>query len=300
MLKIAFGQSYIYPLKKGHRFPMEKYELIPEQLIRRNICTDSNFFNPTEIKKSDVMHTHDELYYDNLVNLTLGKLDRRQIGFPLTDALVKREHIIAQGTIDNTLYAVEYGISMNIAGGTHHAFRSRPGAFCMLNDQAIAANYLLANKLAKKVMIIDLDVHQGDGTASIFEDNPNVFTLSFHGEKNYPFKKQKSNYDLGFEDNTPDDVYLKTLHNSIPKLVDTFQPDFIFYLAGVDVLKNDKLGRLGMSIEGCKKRDQFVLEFCKSNNLPIQVSMGGGYSIYLKEIIDAHSNTFELAQEVFF
>ncbi len=300
MLTIAFDQSYIYPLKRGHRFPMEKYELIPEQLIHRNICTGSNFFNPTEIKKSTVLLTHDELYYDNLVNLSIGKLDQRQIGFPLTGALIKREHIITQGTIDNTLYAFEYGISMNIAGGTHHAFRNRPGAFCMLNDQAIAANYLLSKKLVKKVMIIDLDVHQGDGTASIFEDNPNVYTISFHGKKNYPFRKQKSDFDFGFEDNTTDDIYLKTLHNTIPKLVDTVKPDFIFYLAGVDVLKNDKLGRLAMSIEGCKKRDRFILEFCKSNNLPLQVSMGGGYSIYLKEIIDAHSNTFELAQEVFF
>lgn len=300
MLTIAFDQSYIYPLKRGHRFPMEKYELIPEQLIRRNICTGSNFFNPTEIKKSTVLRTHDELYYDNLVNLSLGKLDQRQIGFPLTGALIKREQIITQGTIDNTLYAFEYGISMNIAGGTHHAFRNRPGAFCMLNDQAIAANYLLSKKLVKKVMIIDLDVHQGDGTASIFEDNPNVYTISFHGKKNYPFRKQKSDFDFGFEDNTTDDIYLKTLNNTIPKLVDTVKPDFIFYLAGVDVLKNDKLGRLAMSIEGCKKRDRFILEFCKSNNLPLQVSMGGGYSIYLKEIIDAHSNTFELAQEVFF
>jgi acetoin utilization deacetylase AcuC-like enzyme len=222
------------------------------------------------------------------------------IGFPLTDSLIQREHTIAQGTIQNSLYALKYGISMNIAGGTHHAYRSKPGAFCMLNDQAIAANYLITNKLAKKVMIIDLDVHQGDGTASIFENNPYVFTISFHGEKNYPFRKQKSDFDLGFEDNTLDDAYLKVLTNTIPKLVDSFEPDFIFYLAGVDVLKNDKLGRLGMSIEGCKKRDRFIMGFCHKNSLPVQVSMGGGYSIYLKEIIDAHTNTFELAQEFFF
>ena len=300
MLKIAFDQSYIHPLKKGHRFPMEKYELIPEQLVRRNICNESNFFKPSKISKSDVLYTHDVHYYNNLVNLCLDKLDRRQIGFPLTDALISREHIIAQGTIQNSLHALKYGVSMNIAGGTHHAFKSRPGAFCMLNDQAIAANYLIANKLVNKVMIIDLDVHQGDGTASIFEDNPNVFTLSFHGNKNYPFRKQKSDFDLGFADNTSDEHYLKVLSNTIPKLADSFQPDFIFYLAGVDVLKNDKLGRLGMSIEGCKKRDQFVLEFCRDNSLPLQVSMGGGYSLFLKEIIDAHSNTFELVQELFF
>lgn len=300
MLKIAFDQSYIHPLKMGHRFPMEKYELIPEQLLRRNICNESNFFTPTKVSKSDIMYTHDEHYYDNLVNLSLGKLEQRMIGFPLTDALITREHIIAQGTIQNTLFALDHRVSMNISGGTHHAYRSKPGAFCMLNDQAIAANYLITNKLAKKVMIIDLDVHQGDGTASIFEDNPDVFTLSFHGKKNYPFRKQKSDFDLGLEDNTTDDAYLKVLRNTIPELVDLFEPDFVFYLAGVDVLKNDKLGRLGMSIEGCKKRDRFVMEFCKKNNLPLQISMGGGYSVYLKEIIDAHSNTFELAQEIFF
>ena len=175
MLKIAFDQSYIYPLQIGHRFPMEKYELIPEQLLRRNICSERNFFKPTQISKHDIMYTHDERYYENLVNLSLGKLEQRMIGFPLTDSLIQREHTIAQGTIQNSLYALKYGISMNIAGGTHHAYRSKPGAFCMLNDQAIAANYLLKNKLACKVMIIDLDVHQGDGTASIFENNPNVF-----------------------------------------------------------------------------------------------------------------------------
>ena len=300
MLKIAFDQSYIHPLKTGHRFPMEKYELIPEQLLRRNICDENNFFRPTKISKSDIMYTHDEHYYNNLVNLSLGKLERRMIGFPLTDDLILREHIIAQGTIQNSLFALDFGVSMNIAGGTHHAYRTKPGAFCMLNDQAIAANYLLKNQLANKIMIIDLDVHQGDGTASIFQDNSNVFTLSFHGEKNYPFRKQKSDFDFGFEDNTTDEYYLKVLSNTIPKLIDSFQPDFIFYLAGVDILENDKLGRLGVSIEGCKKRDQFVLEFCKANSLPLQVSMGGGYSVYLKEIIDAHSNTFELAQELYF
>ncbi len=300
MLKIAFDQSYIHPLKTGHRFPMEKYELIPEQLLRRNICDENNFFRPTKISKSDIMYTHDEHYYNNLVNLSLGKLERRMIGFPLTDDLILREHIIAQGTIQNSLFALDFGVSMNIAGGTHHAYRTKPGAFCMLNDQAIAANYLLKNQLANKIMIIDLDVHQGDGTASIFQDNSNVFTLSFHGEKNYPFRKQKSDFDFGFEDNTTDEYYLKVLSNTIPRLVDSFQPDFIFYLAGVDILENDKLGRLGVSIEGCKKRDQFVLEFCKANSLPLQVSMGGGYSVYLKEIIDAHSNTFELAQELYF
>jgi len=300
MLKIAFDPIYKHQLKIGHRFPMEKYELLPEQLLRKNICNQNNFFSPSPIEKSHLLSTHCEKYYDNLIHLSLDKLNCRQIGFPLSEALVHRERVIAQGTIENTHFAQQYGISMNIAGGTHHAFRDRPGAFCMLNDQAIAANYLIDNNLAKKVMIVDLDVHQGDGTASIFEHQNSVFTVSYHGKKNYPFKKQNSDFDLPLEDDTTDEVYLDALAQYIPKLVDSFKPDFIFYLAGVDVLKNDKLGRLGLTIEGCKARDFFVLELCKNNNIPVQVSMGGGYSIHLKDIINAHSNTFELAQELFF
>tara|TARA_Y100000385_G_scaffold182515_1_gene188546 strand:+ start:2790 stop:3692 length:903 start_codon:yes stop_codon:yes gene_type:complete len=300
MLKIAFDTIYKHQLKVGHRFPMEKYELLPEQLLRKNICSKKNFFFPPPIKKELLMSTHDENYYNNLINLTLSKLDARQIGFPLSDNLINRERVIAQGTIQNTHYAQQYGISMNIAGGTHHAFRNRPGAFCMLNDQAIAANYLIDNNIAKRVMIVDLDVHQGDGTASIFENQDSVFTISFHGQKNYPFKKQNSDFDLPLEDNTEDETYLNALKNHLPRLVDLFHPDFIFYLAGVDVLKTDKLGRLGLSIAGCKARDRFVLNFCKRQNIPVQVSMGGGYSVNLKDIINAHSNTFELAQEIFF
>jgi acetoin utilization deacetylase AcuC-like enzyme len=300
MLKIAFDPIYKHQLKIGHRFPMEKYELLPEHLLRKNICNRDNFFSPLPIEKQLLVSTHDEGYYNNLINLSLSKLDARQIGFPLSEALIKREHVIAQGTIQNTHYAQQHGVSMNIAGGTHHAFRDRPGAFCMLNDQAIASNYLIDNNLAKRVMIVDLDVHQGDGTASIFKHQDSVFTISFHGQKNYPFKKQNSDFDLPFDDNIEDGAYLNALKNHLPRLVDLFEPDFMFYLAGVDVLKTDKLGRLGLSMEGCKARDRFVLTLCKDQNIPVQVSMGGGYSIQLKNIIDAHSNTFEVAQELFF
>ena len=300
MLKIAFDPIYKHSLKIGHRFPMEKYELLPEQLLRKNICSIDNFFLPSAIDERHLLSTHDEVYYNNLINLTLSKLDARKIGFPLSGSLIERERVIAQGTIQNTHFAQQHGISMNIAGGTHHAFRDRPGAFCMLNDQAIAANYLINNNLSNKVMIVDLDVHQGDGTASIFENKDFVFTISFHGQKNYPFKKQNSDFDLPLEDNTGDRVYLNALKYHLPRLIDLFEPDFIFYLAGVDVLKTDKLGRLGLTMAGCKERDRFVLKFCKDQKIPVQVSMGGGYSMHLKDIIDAHSNTFELAQELFF
>tara|TARA_Y100001970_G_scaffold242171_1_gene306340 strand:- start:620 stop:1189 length:570 start_codon:yes stop_codon:yes gene_type:complete len=189
---------------------------------------------------------------------------------------------------------------MNIAGGTHHAFYDRGEAFCMLNDQSIAANYLIKNKFCKKILIVDLDVHQGNGTASIFQDNDDVFTLSLHGKNNYPFKKEKSDMDIEFENGVTDTLYLNKLKYELPKIIDDFQPEFIFYLSGVDVLENDRLGKLSLSLEGCKERDRFVLGLCKQYKIPVQISMGGGYSFELKNIIEAHSNTFRLAQEIFF
>lgn len=300
MLKIAYHQNYIYPLDENHRFPMIKYELIPEQLIRENTCTSDNFFKPDKIDDSIVLLTHEENYFKRFTSLNLSQKEIREIGFPLSKDLVVREMEIAEGTVRGVHYSIENGVSMNIAGGTHHAFYNRGEAFCMLNDQAIATNYLLNKGLANKIMIIDLDVHQGNGTASLFKNNSNVFTLSFHGKKNYPFRKEKSDLDIEFNDNTNDDEYLKVLKETIPKVLYEFKPDFIFYLSGVDVLENDKLGRLSLSINGCKERDRFILDTCYKNSIPVQVSMGGGYSSILKNIIEAHSNTFRLAQEIYF
>lgn len=300
MLKIAYNQNYIYPLEENHRFPMIKYELIPEQLIRESTCSENNFFNPEKVDDDIVLLTHQKEYFERFKSLHLSKKEIREIGFPLSKELVDRELQIADGTIKGVHYSIKHGISMNIAGGTHHAFYDRGEAFCMLNDQAIAANYLINEGLSKRILIIDLDVHQGNGTASLFRSNHNVFTLSFHGKKNYPFRKEKSDLDIEFDDNTNDEKYLKILKETIPKIMDEFNPDFIFYLSGVDVLDNDKLGRLSLTINGCKERDRFILELCKKNSIPVQVSMGGGYSVVLKNIIEAHSNTFRLAQEIFF
>jgi len=279
---------------------MIKYELIPEQLLRENTCSPDNFFEPGIISDEIVLKTHEEEYFKRFTNLNLSKKEVREIGFPLSKELVTREMTIAQGTIDCVNYSLKNRISMNIAGGTHHAFYDRGEAFCMLNDQAIAAKYLINKKLAEKIMIIDLDVHQGNGTSSIFSENKDVFTISFHGKKNYPFRKEKSDIDVEFDDNTDDQFYLNKLKDLIPNAIENFKPDFIFYLSGVDVLNNDKLGRLGLSIDGCKERDKFILELCNKNSIPVQVSMGGGYSELLKNIIEAHSNTFRLAQEIYF
>ena len=300
MLKIAHDIIYRHPLEKNHRFPMEKYDLIPIQLIKEKTCNPNNFFVPKNLSDEDVLTTHQKEYYEKLCSLSLSKKEIRPIGFPMSRELITREKKIAQGTIECSDFSIKNGISMNIAGGTHHAFYDKGEGFCMLNDQAIAANYLLNNSFIKKILIIDLDVHQGNGTASIFKNNPNVYTLSFHGQKNYPFRKENSDLDLGFDDFTNDAFYLKKLKEIIPRVIDNFQPDFIYYLAGVDVLKNDKLGRLSLTIKGCLERDRFILNNCKKNNIPVQVSMGGGYSFNIEEIIEAHSNTFRLAQEIYF
>jgi len=300
MLKIAHHALYNHPLKQNHRFPMIKYELIPEQLIMENTCTENNFFKPGDIQDSTILLTHKRYYYEKLKNQQLDKKEIRAIGFPMSKQLIEREKMIVQGTLECSINSLKYGISMNIAGGTHHAFTNRAEAFCILNDQAIAANFLINNNYCDKILILDLDVHQGNGTAEIFRDNKNVFTVSFHGEKNYPFRKEKSDYDFGFSDGASDNEYLNKIIYEIPRLIESFEPDFIFYLSGVDIIENDKLGRLSVSINGCKKRDKFIFDYCKTNSIPIQVSMGGGYSPILKDIIEAHANTFRAAQEIYF
>jgi acetoin utilization deacetylase AcuC-like enzyme len=300
MLKIAFSPIYCHQLPPQHRFPMEKYALLPEQLLYEGTATADNFCVPTPLAEDWILHTHTEHYWQDLKNLTLSPKDIRAIGFPLSEELIEREIIIAQGTVQCAEFALQYNVAMNIAGGTHHAFTNRGEGFCMLNDIAIGANYLLAKNLAKRILVVDLDVHQGNGTAEIFTDNAQVFTFSMHGEKNYPLRKEKSDLDIGLPDDTPDDIYLQTLQHTLPRLIDTFQPDFIFYQAGVDVLATDKLGRLALSRAGCKMRDKIVLEMCKINQISLVISMGGGYSPRILDIVEAHANTFRLAQELFF
>ena len=300
MLKVAYSKIYNHPLPENHRFPMEKYDLIPKKLIAEKTFSKDNFFEPGILNKEDVLLTHSNDYYNKLVSQSLSKKEIRPIGFPLSKLLIEREKKIAQGTIECVSFSIKNGISMNIAGGTHHAFADKGEGFCMLNDQAIAANYLLYNDLAKKILIIDLDVHQGNGTASIFKNDMNVFTLSFHGKKNYPFKKEKSDLDIEFDDGTEDVEYLTKLEDIIPNIIKILNPDFIFYLSGVDILKTDKLGRLSLSIEGCKKRDSIILNLCKTFNIPLQISMGGGYSKNIEDIVNAHCNTFRLAKEIYF
>jgi len=300
MLKIAYHPIYKHPLPEGHRFPMEKYELLPQQLLHEGTCTKANFFKPERPNDKYILAVHEPEYYYDLVNITLDQRKARKIGFPLSEVLVEREVIIADGTIKSSAYALKYGIAMNIAGGTHHAYTNRGEAFCLLNDQAIGARYLQQKGLVKKVLIVDLDVHQGNGTAEIFQNDTSVFTFSMHGKNNYPFKKEQSDLDIALENGTDDNTYLSILKNTLPNLIENHRPDFIYYLCGIDVIASDKLGKLGLTIEGCKERDRFVLQTCNNLNIPIMCSMGGGYSSDIKTIVEAHANTFRLAQNIYF
>ena len=299
MIKIAHHVLYAHPLPEGHRFPMLKYELIPEQLLHEGTIGPEHLFVPEMVSEDVILQTHDKAYWTSLRDLELAPAAQRRIGFPLSAQLVEREIRIAQGTIDGALFALRFGIAFNVAGGTHHAGSFWGEGFCLLNDQAIAANYLLNSGLANRILIIDLDVHQGNGTAEIFNREPRVFTFSMHGDKNFPFRKERSDLDIPLADGTGDLEYLGILSKTLPSLLEKQQPDFVFYLSGVDVLATDKLGKLSLSAEACKERDRMVLQFCKDHQLPVQVSMGGGYSPEIRNIVDAHCNTFRLAMDLF-
>lgn len=279
---------------------MSKYEVLPQQLVHEGTLTEANFFEPAPIELRYILNTHDESYWRRLHALELTPQEIRRTGFPLTRELVDREVIIANGTLQCTDFALQHGVAMNIAGGTHHAFTNKGEGFCLLNDIAIAANYLLEHQKAKRILVVDLDVHQGNGTAEIFRNDERVFTFSMHGANNYPLQKERSNLDIGLADYTDDRFYLKTLDSNLKNLMDEAQPDFMFFQSGVDILDTDKLGRLNVTRSGCKERDKIVLTAAKINRIPIVASMGGGYSPDFKDIIEAHANTYRLAQELFF
>jgi acetoin utilization deacetylase AcuC-like enzyme len=297
-LHIAFDPIYAHPLPLDHRFPMIKYELIPDQLLYEGTIVQEDLFSPRPCSDEVVLWTHTKEYLDKLKNQTLSAKEQRQIGFPQSPQLTARELIITQGTIDCSSYAFKNGIAMNVAGGTHHAFADRGEGFCLLNDFAVAANYLLHHKLAGQILIIDLDVHQGNGTAKVFEHEKKVFTFSMHGKHNYPFHKEKSDLDIALEDGTNDATYLDTLRETLPSLIEKIRPSFAFYLSGVDILNTDKFGKLKISMEGCRQRDALVFALLKEKNIPCVVAMGGGYSEDIKVIVEAHCNTFRLAKKM--
>jgi acetoin utilization deacetylase AcuC-like enzyme len=298
-MKIAYHPIYAHPLPEGHRFPMLKYELIPMQLLHEGIIAPDDIFAPEICPDDVILLTHNHDYLQKLKCMELSDSEQRKIGFPQSPELTRRELMITQGTIDCCRHAMKDGVALNVAGGTHHAFAGRGEGFCLLNDFAVAANYLMHEKLARQILIIDLDVHQGNGTAKLFEGNQYVYTFSMHGAHNYPFHKEQSDLDIPLPDGIRDEAYLELLGTNLETLFQEVRPDFVFYLSGVDILETDKYGKLKITPAGCRRRDEMVFTKLHQENIPCTVAMGGGYSPDIRNIVDAHCNTFRAAKEIF-
>jgi acetoin utilization deacetylase AcuC-like enzyme len=297
MIRIAHSELHPIPLPEGHKFPFRKYELIRQQLEYQGVIDPSQLFAPSFIEDSIVHLTHDPAWWARAKAGQLHASEYRKIGFPNCEELVFRSLSSASGTVQCALNALNDGAGMNLAGGTHHAFFDHGEGFCLLNDIAVAANHLLAIGAVKRILVVDLDVHQGNGTASLFKTRPEVFTFSMHCESNYPFKKEVSDLDIGLEAGTGDQVYLSILEKQLPSLLESFKPDFVFYLGGVDVLATDRLGKLSLSREGCRRRDEFVVKTLSANKLPLVLVMGGGYSDNYSSIVNAHCETYKIVLE---
>ncbi len=298
MLKVAHAPIFCHAVPDGHRFPMAKYRLLPERLLKAGIITTDNLFTPELLSVDEILTTHTAEYWHKLANQTLSTKECRAIGLPMSPKLVLRERYICHATYECALYAQKYGISLSTSGGTHHAFADRGEGFCVMNDICIASNLLLQRGEAKWILIVDLDVHQGNGNASIMANNPSVFVFSMHGEKNYPYHKPKSDLDIALADGTGDEEYLAILGETLPRLMSDFDPDMIFYQAGVDVLAVDKLGKLSLTLDGCLQRDKLVLSTAHKAGIPVAVVMGGGYAPDIDMIVQAHMGVFEVARGI--
>lgn len=278
---------------------MEKYDLLYQQLLYEGMVNENNVLIPEKASLDDVLLVHTPDYVHKLLNLKCTPREQRVSGFEHNLALIEREFRIVEATRKCAEMACKGGIALNIAGGTHHAFTNRGEGFCLLNDQAVAAAWLLKNQLANRILIVDLDVHQGNGTAQIFHHETKVFTFSLHGKTNYPLEKEQSDLDVPLEDKTDDYTYLSLLANHFSQVVEQFNPDFMFYQCGVDVLGTDKMGKLNLSHAGVRERDLLVLNYAKLHGIPLVCSMGGGYSKDIRDIVNAHMNVFREGYNLF-
>ncbi len=278
---------------------MLKYELIPEQLLYEGSIMPDAIYAPPPMDEDIILRTHTADYFGRMKRLELTDREMRAIGFPLSAGLVEREVRIAAGTLWCARQSETTGVALNVAGGTHHAFADRGEGFCLLNDFAIAANEILRQLPTERILICDLDVHQGNGTAALLKDEPRAFTFSMHGARNYPFRKEASDRDIGLPDGTDGPAYLHILADNLPRIIESFKPTRLFYLSGVDVLDTDKYGKLKLTIAECRARDEYVFSLAQKHSLPCAVSMGGGYSADVRRIVDAHCNTFRAAREMY-
>lgn len=298
-MRAFFSDRYVVPLPEGHRFPMPKYRLLRERLLDRGILEASQLAEAPLASREQLALVHTPAYLDAVFGGTLNPAEQRRIGLPWSPSLVLRSQASVGGTLAASREALRSGIGANMAGGTHHAFADHGEGYCVFNDIAVAARVLLAEGLIRRAAVIDLDVHQGNGTASIFAGDPLVFTFSMHGEKNFPFRKQPSHVDVDLPDGTGDDAYLETLREYLPRVLDAAQADAIFYQAGVDALAEDTLGRLSLTHAGLRARDRYVFETARDRGLPVVLTMGGGYAKPIEPTLEAHVGTYEEALRAF-
>ncbi len=298
-MKIFHCDRFTIPLPERHRFPLAKYRLIREQIEAERLVASESLFESHEVTDFQILRIHSARYLDGLTNGTLGEPEMREIGFPWSPELSTRSRRSCGGTLGAATAALRDGVAMNLAGGTHHAYRDKGAGYCVLNDVAIAARELQTERLVEKILVIDLDVHQGDGTASIFAEDSSVFTFSIHGDKNYPLRKVPSDLDIGLGDGTGDDVYLEVLEHGLAEAIESSMADFAFYLAGSDPFEGDKLGRLKLTKQGLLRRDRHVFEACQSTGLPVAVVLAGGYAHDIRDTVAIHVGTAKTALDIY-
>jgi acetoin utilization deacetylase AcuC-like enzyme len=294
-VRAFYSDHFVLPLPEGHKFPMAKYSRLRERIVAEGIIAPDDLSEAPEASWDDLRLVHDAAYVDAVASGTVPRETQRRIGFPWSPGMVERSRRSVGATIAAARTALDEGIAANLAGGTHHAFADRGEGFCVFNDVAVATRVLQRDNEARRVAVIDLDVHQGNGTAAIFAGDGDVFTFSMHGEKNFPFKKEVSDLDVALPDGTGDHEYLAALRLHLDAILNRHRPDFVFYLAGADPYEGDRLGRLKMTIDGLRTRDEIVLQTCHQRGLPVAVSMSGGYASDVDAIVTIHANTIRAA-----
>lgn len=297
-MRVFYTSRYYADIGEGHVFPIRKFELVRDRLLGEGTLRPANIIEPLPASLIDVLLVHTEDYITRLRAGSLTQRELRRLGLPWSKALVRRSFLAAGGTIDAARSALTEGIGSNLAGGTHHAFPDRGEGFCVLNDVAIAIRALRRDSLIERAAVVDCDVHQGNGTATIFAGDESVFTFSMHGAKNYPLFKARSTLDVELADKTSDDEYLQMLAQNLPRVF-AHAPDVIFYLGGADPFVGDKLGRLSLSIAGLLARDEFVLSECRARNIPVVTVMSGGYAEQISDTVEIHCNTIRAARRIF-
>lgn len=297
-VKVFYSDHFVLPLPEGHRFPMKKYSMLRERVERSGICKNGELRAPHAVTDEEILRAHNPGYLEKVVAGTLTDHEMRRIGFPWSQRMVERSRRASGGTLDAARIALSEGIATNLAGGTHHAFADRGEGFCVLNDSAIAARALLAEGLVEKVVVLDTDVHQGNGTAAIVRGDPRVFTFSIHGAKNYPFHKEESDLDAPLPDGASDDAFLLALGERLERVLDLEDWNLAIFLAGADPFEGDKLGRLRVTKSGLAERDRMVLEGCRERDIPVAVTMAGGYAREVEDTVDIHFQTVKRASDV--